>query len=71
MESKEKIIRLLYVISGFLVIAFFGSLISDYQTYPTGSAPFYFHILERGAEFLLPGAALMIVAAIAKRKDKK
>ena len=65
--------RWLFVLAALLAVAFCVMLAVDYHTYVTafGSAPYYAYVLIRAGEFLLPGAVVLLVAVLLKRKKQK
>ena len=68
--KKENIYKFLYVVSIFLIVGFTIRLGVDYFKYDTynNSAPFYYFILERLIEYVLPSVIIFIVAKITKKK---
>ena len=71
--NKEKIYKILYGISIFLIIVFVIMLVIDYFYYDirNNSAPFYAFILVRILEILIPSILVFIIAKIVKKKYGK
>lgn len=62
---------ILYIASALVGIGFVVRLTADYFVhYKFGSAPFYVYVLERGIEFLLPAAVLLVIGLILQKKTK-
>ena len=70
--KKENYYKFLYVVSAFLILGFCIRLGVDGFRYETSgnSASFYFCIIERAVEFVLPSIIIFIVARILKKKYK-
>ncbi len=70
--KKENYYKFLYFVGAILILGFFIRLGVDGFRYEISgnSAPFYFCIIERAVEFVLPSIIIFIVARILKKKYK-
>lgn len=71
--KKENAYKFLYAVCIFLIIGFVVRAGVDYFEYDSAlnSAPFYFFIIERAVEFILPSIAVFIAGKVMKMKYSK
>lgn len=68
--KRENYPKLLYIICVLFIVGFGVSLWVDYEKYLMYALPFYYYIIFRCIEFLVPGIIILIVARVLKRKLK-
>ena len=68
---KEKVCKVLYVVSVILLVLFVAMVGVDYSRYRMYSAPFYIYVITRTVEFAIPSLAAFVVAKVVKRKSSK
>ena len=71
--KKEYWHKLLYFVSGLLVLGFAIRTVADWVQYNDAvtSAPFGTFVLVRAVEFLLPAVLIFIAAVLIRKKSKK
>ena len=71
--KKENVYKVLYCVAIVLIILFGIRLGIDYLNYDAYNnySPFYFCILERGLEFMIPSGIIFMTAKIVKKRYRK
>ena len=70
--KKENVYKFLYIVAIFLIIGFIIRLGADYfKYYEIYTLPFYYYIIERFLEFIVPSIIIFILARLIKKKYVK
>lgn len=70
--KKENVYKFLYIVAIFLIIGFIIRLGVDYfKYYEIYTLPFYYYIIERFLEFIVPSIIIFVLARLIKNKYVK